>query len=69
MAALHEARPDGGRTRGRHGPGDGHTERLAHLSEVEATAAATPACAGGMPITAVLVIGGLIMPKPIPKMK
>ena len=34
---------------------------------VEATAAATPACDGGIPETAVLVIGGLISPKPRPK--
>ena len=33
---------------------------------VEATAAATPACEGGMPETAVLVIGGLTRPKPSP---
>jgi len=34
---------------------------------VEAIAAATPACAGGMPETAVLVIGGFTEAKPIPK--
>ena len=34
--------------------------------QVEATAAATPACEAGMPETAVLVIGGLTSPKPIP---
>src|SRR4051794_34766548 len=33
---------------------------------VEATAAATPACDVGMPETAVLVIGALTMPNPIP---
>src|SRR5207302_11325635 len=33
---------------------------------VEATAAATPACEGGIPETAVLVIGGLTSPKPNP---
>lgn len=35
---------------------------------VEATAAATPACARGMPVTAVLVIGGLSEPNPMPRM-
>src|SRR3954454_11273415 len=34
---------------------------------VEAIAAATPACAGGMPETAVLVIGGVRIPDPSPK--
>ncbi len=34
---------------------------------MEATAAATPACAAGMPATAVFVIGGLTNPKPTPK--
>ncbi len=34
---------------------------------VEATAAATPAWATGMPETAVLPIGGLTMPFPMPK--
>ncbi len=34
---------------------------------VEATAAATPACAGGIPDTAVFVIGGFTAPKPRPK--
>ena len=43
-------------------PSDWPTWRL-----VEATAEATPACAGGMPETAVFVIGGLTEPKPIPK--
>ncbi len=33
----------------------------------DAIAAATPACARGMPDTAVLVIGALTNPKPIPK--
>src|SRR5579872_5642255 len=42
-------------------PSDWPTWRL-----VEATAAATPACARGIPETAVLVIGGLIVPKPRP---
>ena len=36
---------------------------------VEAIAAATPAWEGGMPDTAVLVIGGLIRPAPIPNTK
>ena len=36
---------------------------------VEATAAATPACEAGMPDTAVLVIGGLTRPQPIPNRK
>ena len=36
---------------------------------VEATAPATPACEGGMPEIAVLVIGGLTAPEPIPKMR
>ena len=36
---------------------------------VEATAAATPACEGGIPETAVLVIGGLTMPAPSPNTK
>jgi hypothetical protein len=44
-------------------PSDWPTWRL-----VEATAEATPACAGGMPDTAVFVIGGLTEPKPTPKM-
>ena len=43
-------------------PSDPPTWRL-----VEATAAATPAWASGMPETAVLLIGGLTMPLPIPK--
>ena len=34
---------------------------------VDATAAATPACAGGIPETAVLVIGGLIEAEPDPE--
>src|SRR4051812_49641372 len=34
---------------------------------VDAIAAATPACAAGMPDTAVLVIGGVTIPKPHPK--
>ena len=34
---------------------------------VEATAAATPAWAAGMPDTAVLVIGGLTSPEPAPE--
>ncbi len=34
---------------------------------VEATAAATPAWARGMPETAVLVMGALTKPKPTPK--
>ena len=34
---------------------------------VDATAAATPACDGGMPDTAVFVIGGLTSPDPNPK--
>ena len=33
---------------------------------VEATAAATPACDGGIPVIAVFVIGGLIIPVPMP---
>ena len=33
---------------------------------VEATAAATPAWLRGMPLTAVLVMGGFTRPKPIP---
>src|SRR5205807_465544 len=36
---------------------------------VEATAAATPACAEGIPETAVLVIGGVISPSPTPNTK
>src|SRR5947209_10094244 len=36
---------------------------------VDAMAAATPACAAGMPDTAVLVIGGVTLPKPSPKIK
>ncbi|WP_425559877.1 hypothetical protein [Kitasatospora paranensis] len=43
-------------------PSDWPTCRL-----VEATAAATPAWASGMPETAELVIGALTSPKPIPK--
>lgn len=35
---------------------------------VEATEAATPACSMGMPDTAVLEIGALTNPSPIPKM-
>src|SRR6266567_2970428 len=35
---------------------------------VEATAPATPACSIGMPDTAVLVIGALTSPHPMPKM-
>ena len=34
---------------------------------IDATAAATPACAAGIPATAVSVIGGLMRPKPKPK--
>ena len=34
---------------------------------VEATAAATPAWAGGIPETAVFVIGGFTSPEPSPK--
>jgi hypothetical protein len=34
---------------------------------VEATEAATPACARGMPDMAVLEMGGLTNPKPTPK--
>src|SRR5206468_4365397 len=34
---------------------------------VEATAAATPACARGMPATAVVVIGAFTMPNPMPR--
>ena len=34
---------------------------------VDATAAATPACALGMPDTAVFVIGALTRPNPMPK--
>ena len=34
---------------------------------VEATAAATPACSRGMPDTAVLVIGALTKPNPMPQ--
>src|SRR5947209_19318928 len=43
-------------------PNEMPTRRL-----VDAIAAATPACAAGMPVTAVFVIGGLTMPKPRPK--
>ena len=43
-------------------PSDPPTWRL-----VEATAAATPAWARGMPETAVLLIGGFTMPLPMPK--
>ena len=32
----------------------------------EMTADATPACDGGMPVTPVLVIGGLTSPRPAP---
>ena len=35
---------------------------------VEAIAPATPACSFGMPETAVLVIGAVTRPQPIPKM-
>jgi len=35
---------------------------------VEATAPATPACSMGIPDTAVLVIGAVTRPEPIPKM-
>ena len=42
-------------------PSDIPTRRL-----VDAIAAATPACSAGIPDTAVLVIGGLTIPKPSP---